>query len=109
TSPVAGALIRIRDHELFGGEEGDHLVPRCRYHDFLFDARRRMAVRRWAVGLEGKDHAFLELDGVVQGVEPADDGALVQRQAETVSKLQAEGLHLAVEAEVLRFGPGFGD
>ena len=68
-----------------------------------------MAVGCRAVGLERENHAFLQLDRVVDRVEAADDRPLVQRQPQAVAKLQAKRLHLAVEAEVLGFGPGPGD
>jgi hypothetical protein len=39
----------------------------------------------------------------------ADDRALVQRQAEAVAELQAEGRQLVGKAEFLGLGPDLGD
>src|SRR6059058_6674697 len=95
--PPVRRSIGVRDDELFGGEEGDNLVSRRRHHDFLLDARGRMAVVSGAVGLEREDHTFLQLDGMLERVQPADDGALVQGQPQAVSELQTKRLHLVVE------------
>src|SRR6266480_579832 len=46
---------------------------------------------------------------MIERVQAADDRSLVECEAQAMPKLQAEGLHLALEAEVLRFRPGFGD
>src|SRR2546423_10586900 len=104
-----GRSIGVRDDELFGGEEGDHLVPHRCHHDFLLDARGGMAIVGRAVGLEREYHAFLQLNRVLQRVESADYRPLVECESEPVAELQPERFHLTVEAEVLRLWPGFGD
>src|SRR5438270_3062225 len=104
-----GCSIGVRDDELLGGEEGDHLVPRRRHHDFLLDARGGMAIVGWAIGLEREYHALFQLNGMLQRVESADNRPLVECESESVTKLQPERFHLVVEAEVLRLWPGFGD
>src|SRR5690606_40084487 len=71
----------------------------------FLDACGREAVLRRAVRLEREDHALLDLHRIVERHEAADDRPLVERDAETVSELQAEALHLAREAELLRFRP----
>src|SRR4028119_717572 len=70
--------------------------------DLLLDARGGETVAGRAVGLQREDHALLDLDGVLERVEPADDRPLVQREAESVPELQPEGRHLVLEAEVAR-------
>jgi hypothetical protein len=80
-----------------------------RDHDFFLDPRRRNAVLGRAVRLEGDDHAFLDLDRVVERVEAADDRALVQEEPHAVTELQPEALHLVVEPELLGFWPDAGN
>src|SRR5919201_2793261 len=46
---------------------------------------------------------------MLQGIQPADDGPLMERQPEAMAKLEAEGLHLVLEAEVLRLRPRLRD
>ena len=75
------------------------------HDDLLLDPRRGDAVLGRAVRLEGDDHALLELDRVVERVEPADDRALVEEQADAVAELEPEALHLVVEPELLGLGP----
>src|SRR5437870_8471010 len=81
-SPVrAGApgpgSIRIGHHQLFGGEQREQLWAVRGDHDLLLDSRRRVAVLGRAVRLQGEDHALLELDRVLERVQPAEDGPLV--------------------------------
>src|SRR6266702_3095391 len=98
-------LILIGNEQLLGGEERDDLGAGRSDDDLLLDARRRVAVARRAVGLEREDHALLELKRVLERDEAADDRALVQRHAQPMAELQPERLHLAGEAEFLRFRP----
>src|SRR5262249_44596328 len=102
-------LVPVRDRKLLGGEERDDQGAARRHNDFLLDPRGGDAVGGGAVGLDGEHHARLELHRVVEGVEPADDRPLVQAQADPVAEVQAEGRHLAVEADLLRLREGTGD
>ena len=88
-----------------GREAGDDLRPVRGDDDLLLDPGRREAVLRRAVRLEGDDHALLDLDRVVERVEAADDRALVEEQPDAVAELEAEALHLVVEAELLGLRP----
>src|SRR4029077_10456593 len=81
----------------------------CGDHHLLLDSLRRLAVSRGAVRLEGEEHPFTELDGMLEGVEPGDDRPLVQAETESVAELQPKRGHLALEPEVLRLRPQFGD
>src|SRR6185437_16970844 len=58
-----------------------------------------------AVGLQREDHPRLQLHRMLQRIQPADDRALVQGQAEAVAELKAEGLHLIGKAELRRGRP----
>src|SRR5206468_3326223 len=104
-----GGLVPVRDRKLLGGEERDDLGTARRHDDLLLDPRGGHAVGGRAVGLDGEHHARLELHRVVEGVEPADDRPLVQAQADAVAEVQAEGRHLAVEADLLRLREGARD
>src|SRR5437764_5793296 len=97
--------VGVRDKQFLGGKEGDHAVPVLRHDYLLFDARRRMAVLRRAIGLQGEDHALLDLHRPVEGYEAADDETLVQGEPEAVAELERERLHLAGKAELLRLRP----
>src|SRR5262245_2813300 len=96
--PVA----RATDEQLLGGAAGDHLAAIGGDDDLLLDARRRPAVARRPVRLEGEDHALLEHLRVLERQEPAEDRSLPDRQAHTVSILQGERGHLVGEAELGR-------
>ena len=76
-----------------------------RDHDLLLDPGRRAAVGGGAVGLEREEHALLDLDRVVERVQAADDRSLVQADADAVSELEPERVHLVLEAELRRLGP----
>src|SRR5262249_5016258 len=102
-------LVPIRNRQLVGREQRDDLRALRRHDHFLLDARRRGAVTLRAVGFDREDHAGFQLHGVIEGVEAGDDRALVQAQAEAVAEVQAEGSHLALEADVLGAGEGAGD
>src|SRR5262245_17723482 len=84
-------LVPVRDRKLLGGEERDDLRATRRHDDFLLDPRGGHAVGGRAVGLDGEHHAGLQLHRIVEGVEPADDGPLVETQADAMAEVQAEG------------------
>ena len=67
------------------------------------------AVLGGAVGLQREDHADLDLDRVIERVQPRDHRRLVEADAEAVAELQAEARLLVGEAELLRRGPDGGD
>src|SRR5215470_5181703 len=94
--------IPVRDRKLVGREEGDDLGAAGRHDHFLLDAGRGHPVGRRAVRLDGEHHSGLELHRVVEGVQPADDRPLVQTETDPVAEVEAEGAHLAVEADLLR-------
>src|SRR6185295_2409139 len=81
---MAGAVeatsVRVRHEELGRREARDDLRSLGGDHDLFLDPGRGVAVLGRAVGLERDDHALLELDRVVERVEPADDRPLVQEQ-----------------------------
>ena len=54
-------------------------------------AGSRITIRRWAIGLECKDHAFLDLGWMLKRNHTRDDRPLVQSKAKTVTELQTEG------------------
>src|SRR5262249_28889986 len=97
--------IRIGDRQLFRRIKRDHLGAFGRHHHFLFDACGGIAVGGGTISLEREDHAFLYLEGIIEGVEAADDGALVQAEAESVAEEESERFHLADEADLLCLGP----
>src|SRR3954471_8026442 len=72
--------VRVGDEELVGWKAGDDLRAVGCDDDLLFDPRRRVAILRRAIGLEGDDHPLLELDGVLERIEPADDRSLVRNR-----------------------------
>ena len=90
-------------------EAGDHLRAVGGDDDLLLDPGRRHAVLGRAVRLERDDHALLQLDRVLERVQPADDRALVQEQPDAVAELEPERLHLAIEPELLGLRPDAGD
>src|SRR3984893_17745800 len=94
------ALIPAGDRQVDGGEPGEDLWAVVVAHALFLDAGRGDAVGRRAVRLHREHHPRLELDGVLKGVQPRDDRALVQAEAEAVRELQSERRELAVEAEV---------
>ena len=77
-------------------------APSRREDHFFLDARGRDAVGRRAVGLDREHHAGLQLDRLLERVEPRDQRPLVQAQAEAVAEVEAERVHLGREADVLR-------
>src|SRR5215813_255611 len=108
-SRAYSALVAVGDGQFVRGEERDDLRALGRDDHLLLDPRRRDAVRGRAIGLDREDHARLELHGLVQGVEPRDDRTLVEPKAEPVAEVEAEGSHLALEADLLRLGKALGD
>src|SRR3989442_8954665 len=97
-------LVGVGNGELLSGVKGNDGGALRREDHFFFDARGRDAVSRRAVGLHSEHHARLQLDRLAQRREPRDQRALVQPEAEAVAKVKAESVHLAREADVLRFG-----
>src|SRR6266850_5702359 len=78
-----------------------------RREDHLFlDARGRDAVGRRAIGLHREHHAGLELDRLAQRREARNQRTLVQPEAEAMAEIEAEGVHLAREADLLRLRHG---
>ncbi len=73
--------------------------------DLFLDAGCGLAVACGAVGLEGEDHAFLDRDRVVEGVDAGDHRCFVEADAEAVTELEAEARLLVGEAELLRGRP----
>ena len=73
--------VLVRDHELFAREERDDPRPVGGHDDLLLDPRGRATVGGRAVRLEGEQHALLQLDRLLERVEPADDRPLVQPDA----------------------------
>src|SRR5215510_166124 len=100
-SSQAGS-IPVRDRKLVGREEGDDLGAARRHDYFFLDAGRGHPVGRRAVRLDGEHHPRLELHRIVERVQPADDRPLVQAETDPVAEIEAEGGHLAVEADLLR-------
>ena len=107
---VRTAHVGAAGHEqLIGREAGDHIAP-GRGHDHLFlDPRRRAPVRRGAVGLEGEDHPFLELDGVLERMDARDHRGLVEPDADAVSELKTEAGFLVRETQLLGGRPDLRD
>src|SRR5215813_13939470 len=97
--------ILVGDREFLGREQADDPATGVGHHHLFLDARRRIAVRGRAIGLEREYHAFLDLERMRQRNHPTDDGALMQRQSETMTELQTKGRHLVGKAELLRLGP----
>src|SRR5262245_49763145 len=111
-SAIAGDVFATRprsvlvgDHELLAREERDDLRALGRDDDLLLDAGGRTPVRGRAVGLEGEQHALLQLDRLLEGVQARDDRALVQADPDAVPELQPERVELVLEAELLGLGP----
>src|SRR4051794_39529575 len=91
-STTGPASVRVRDEQLGGREARDHLRAVGRDDDLLLDPGGGVAVLGGAVRLERDDHALLELDRVLERVEPADDGPFVEEQPDAVAELEAEAL-----------------
>src|SRR4051812_22736978 len=102
---IIARSVRVGDEELVGWEAGDDLRAVGCDDDLLFDPRRGVTILRRAIGLEGDDHPLLELDGVLERIEPADDRSLVEEQADAVTELEPEAFHLVVEPELLCLRP----
>ena len=95
--PVTGA----RDEQLLGRELREKSRSIGGDVDLLFDSAGRRAVGGGPVGLDREDHSFLELNWVLEGVEATHQRLLPDRQADAVAVLEAEGLLLVREAELL--------
>src|SRR6188472_3588877 len=104
-SPGSLTSVLVRHEQLLGREVGDDLWPVGGDDDLLLDASRRVAVLGRAVRLEGDDHSLLQLDRMLERVQPADDRALVEEQPNAVAELEPEALHLGIEPELLRLRP----
>src|SRR5437867_5461944 len=102
-------LVAVGDRQLLGGEERDDLGALGSDDHLLLDARRRDTVGRRAVGLDGEDHPRVELRRIVERVEAADDGPLVETEPEPVAEVEAERGHLGLEPDLLRLREGPGD
>src|SRR6266550_4646240 len=66
--------VLVGHHQLFGGEQREQLRPVRGDHDLLLDPRGRVSVIRRAVRLEREHHPLLELDGMPERVQAAEDG-----------------------------------
>src|SRR5579859_2576936 len=107
---VGATEIACASHQqLLGREPEDGLAAGGRYHHLFLDPCRGVTVGGRRIGLQREDHALLDLDRVLERVEPADDRALPQRQANAMSELKTEAFFFALEPEVLRAGPQQGD
>ena len=85
--------VRPAGHDqLVRREPRDHLATVCRDHDLLLDPCGRAAVARGAVRLEREDHALLDFDRVVEGVQPRDHRRFVEADAESVPELEPEAV-----------------
>src|SRR5918992_6027805 len=93
------------DHQVLGREAGDHLAAVGRDHELLLDAGGGPAVARRPERLEREDHALLDLLGVVERDQPAEDGLLPDREAHAVAELQREGRLLVWEPELRGLRP----
>src|SRR5512146_2469 len=101
--------VGIRNRQFLRREKRYHLASIGRNHQLLFDSCGRETVARRAIGLQREHHPGLDLGGLLERVQPADERTLVQREAEAVRELQAECGKFALEAELLRLGQSLGD
>src|SRR6476620_1026814 len=92
---------RVGDRQRLRRVEPNHLRSARREDHFLLDPRRRDAIARRAVGLDGEHHAGLELDRLLQRAQTRDELPLVQAEAEAMAEVEAEGVHLARDADLL--------
>src|SRR5207248_3411929 len=97
----AREVARAGHQKCLGRKLEDGAAAGLGHNDLLLDAGGGVTVAGRAVGLEGEDHALLDLEGMIERVEAADDRALPQRQADAVTELQAEAFLFVVEAEIL--------
>src|SRR5690349_20887841 len=65
-----------RDEQLLGRELGDDLAAGGRDDQLLLDAGGADPVGRWPVGLEGEEHALLELLGMIDRDQAREDRLL---------------------------------
>src|SRR5262249_56648039 len=84
------SLVRVGDEQFLRGKPGNDLDAAVHHDDLLLQPGGRDAIAGRAVGLQREHHALLDLHRGIERGEPADDRALVQRQAEPVAELQAE-------------------
>src|SRR5687767_5270996 len=84
---VIASSVRVGHEQLRRREARDHLRPFLRDHDLLRGPRGRVAVLGGTVRLEGDDHALLDLHRVLEGVQAADDRALMEEQPDAVPEL----------------------
>src|SRR5262245_41653642 len=102
-------LASVGDRQFVGREQRDDLSALRGHDDFLLDARGGRAVAGRAVRLDREDHTRFELHRLLERVEPRDDRALVQAEAEPVTEVEPERRYLALEADVLRLRKTPGD
>src|SRR5579862_5455662 len=93
-------VMGARNQQLFGRETRDHFVPGWRDYNLFLDARGTPSVRRWSERLQREHHSGLDLTGMVERHEAADDRLLPDRQADSVPILQSEGRLFIRESEV---------
>jgi hypothetical protein len=95
--------------QLVCGETGDDVAAARCDDDLFLDPRRGAPIGRRAVRLEREHHSFLELDGMLEGVDARDHGRLVEADADAVAELKAEAGFLVGKAELLRRRPDLRD
>src|SRR5271166_1469050 len=99
----------IGDWQLLRRIERNHLRPAWGEYDLFFDPCRGYAVTRRTISLDCEDHAGLEFDRLLEGVQARNQGPFVQAKSEPMAKIEAEGFHFAAEADVLRLRESAGD
>src|SRR5690242_8201212 len=95
-------LVGVGNWQFLSGVKRDDLGAARREDHFLLDARGRNSIGRRTVRLDCEHHAGLELDRLAQRREPRYERPLVQAETEPVAEIEAERVHLAREADLLR-------
>src|SRR5580704_15365822 len=103
--PVDGEIMRARDEQFLRWETRDDLVAGFGDHNFLFNARRGPSIGGRPEGFQSEYHSGLDLVGMIQRNQAADDRFFPDRQADAMSVLQSEGGFFVGESEFLRFRP----
>src|ERR1700757_2913548 len=98
-------VVSARNQKFFGREARDDFVARRSDHDLFFNASGAPSVRRRPERLQRENHSRLDLTGMVERHESADDWLLPDREANAVAILQSESRFFVRESEVCRFRP----
>ena len=85
--PIDGLVTLAGDQELFGGEPRDDFGSRFPHDHLLLDSGRLPTVRRRPIGLESKDHPFLDDLTRFSPNKSADDWFLPNREANPMPEL----------------------